>query len=366
MTTTTTGSSLDHAIGADGLVSIRLRDGDVRAPGRRRRRPSASATAAAATSPTMFAIELGDGSAVAARPTGDRTARRVAAGAHPDLEIDLPAAGDGRRRDGERRHRGRRPARRPALPDDVGRHHAARASAAGSPSRPSRATSTSAPPARRDVDRPDRVGRRRAARRRRFARSTSTTTSGDLKVAGRLAGPGPVRDRDRQRRRAPGAGRRRPDRDGDAVGRPALRARRPDRGRPRAPLARRSAAAGHWSTFRSMSGDLQRRPPDGRAGAADAGPRGRAARRTRRAAGPAAAADADAPSRARRRRAERRHRGRLRGRPAADPALARARRDRRAEAGRRLEALDDGEPVARPVDRRPTRRGRRPVEPADA
>ncbi len=30
MTATTTGPDLDHTIGADGLVSIRVRDGDLR------------------------------------------------------------------------------------------------------------------------------------------------------------------------------------------------------------------------------------------------------------------------------------------------------------------------------------------------
>ena len=44
----------------------------------------------------------------------------------------------------------------------------------------------------------------------------AATTSGDLKVAGRLLGAGPVQDRDRQRRHAPGAGRRRARRDGHA------------------------------------------------------------------------------------------------------------------------------------------------------
>ena len=143
----------------------------------------------------------------------------------------------------------------------------------------------------------------------------------DRRPAGR---PGPVRDRDGQRRYAARPGRRRPDRDGDAVGRPALQGRRPDRGRPWTPVAGRRC--------RRTAGQpplAVRRPPGRPAArrrslvpAARAVPTPRAASCLPR--HPSARPE-PMPASA----AERRHRGRLRRRPVAHPALARARRDRR-------------------------------------
>ena len=98
----------------------------------------------------------------------------------------------------------------------------------------------------------------------------ATTTSGDLKVAGRLLGPGPFRIETVERRHAPGAGRRRAGRDGHAERRPRVRARRPDREPPGASLAagrqRRAAGRVPFDVRRP-----QRRPTDRRAGPYDPG-----------------------------------------------------------------------------------------------
>ena len=108
---------------------------------------------------------------------------------------------------------------------------------------------------RGDVDDPDRVGRRRAARRRPCARSTRRRPA----ATSRSPAGSPVPDRSAivtvsgDAQLAPA---------GDVriematlSRRPALGGRRPDRGRPWAPVAGRRCrrAAGH---FRSMSGDL--------------------------------------------------------------------------------------------------------------
>jgi len=89
MTTTTTGAELAHPIGADGIVSLRVRDGDVRIQAidgdtlkvrDRRGRDLAS----------LFAIELGDGSASLfdSHPSGASAMPRH--GHAPELELDLP------------------------------------------------------------------------------------------------------------------------------------------------------------------------------------------------------------------------------------------------------------------------------------
>ena len=89
MTRTTTGASLDHAIGGDGIVSIRLRDGDVRVRavdgeilGVRDRSGRDLESA--------FVIELAEGSASL---SADRDADGLGGrrrGHAPDLEIDVP------------------------------------------------------------------------------------------------------------------------------------------------------------------------------------------------------------------------------------------------------------------------------------
>ena len=85
MTAATTGASLDHAIGQNGLLSIRLRDGRARLRAVDgdvlRIRDSHGRDLA-----EMFAIELGDGSA------SFRAGKRLDGGGHgghtPDVEIE--------------------------------------------------------------------------------------------------------------------------------------------------------------------------------------------------------------------------------------------------------------------------------------
>jgi hypothetical protein len=87
MTSTTTGSAIAHAIGADGLFSLSLRTGNARLRGvdgdtlRIRDRGAHDLSA-------MFTIDLGQGSA-AVRATNGSTF--FGAGRHsPDLDIDVP------------------------------------------------------------------------------------------------------------------------------------------------------------------------------------------------------------------------------------------------------------------------------------
>ena len=115
MTTVTAGSSLEHPIGPDGIVKLRLRDGEVRLHAvdgetvRVRERGGRDLG-------TLFSIDLGAGSADLSSGD-DRHGRRSRPG-----HRGRPAPSSvGRRRDHERRDRGGRPPRRPALPDDVGR-----------------------------------------------------------------------------------------------------------------------------------------------------------------------------------------------------------------------------------------------------
>jgi hypothetical protein len=84
MTTTTTGSSLEHAIGSDGIVKIRLRTGEIRLHGvdgetvRVRDRDGDELAA-------MFSIELGQGS-IDLSDGGDHARH----GHGPELEVELP------------------------------------------------------------------------------------------------------------------------------------------------------------------------------------------------------------------------------------------------------------------------------------
>ena len=89
MTAATTGSSLEHAIGAEGLFSIRMRDGEARLRGvdgdTIRIRDVHGHDLA-----ELFTTALGDGSASLRASRGtDLFGRRGHAGA-PDLAIDLP------------------------------------------------------------------------------------------------------------------------------------------------------------------------------------------------------------------------------------------------------------------------------------
>ena len=170
----------------------------------------------------------------------------------------------------------------------------------------------------------------------------ATTTSGDVQIAGRLAGPGPFSDRDRQRRYAQLA----PagdvtDRDGHAQ---SATSTRRSGGRSEGGRGRRSltvGAGGPLVDFRSMSGDLHCRAARRRSGIPRRD-RGRAPRRPSpsscRAAASGAARRPSPPS------------------AAVNGAIAAAYEDARlrilrslergeidvAEAGHRLEALDGG------------------------
>jgi Putative adhesin len=87
MTTTITGASLDHVIGPNGLLSIRLRDGRARlraVDGDVLRIRDGHGRDLA----DMFAIELGDGNA--SFRAGKRADRGLHGGHTPDVEIDLP------------------------------------------------------------------------------------------------------------------------------------------------------------------------------------------------------------------------------------------------------------------------------------
>jgi hypothetical protein len=90
MTATTTGASLEHQIGAEGLFSIRLPDGDARLRavdgGTIRIRDVHGHDLA-----EMFAIELGDGSASLRSTRGPDLLGRRGHRATPDLDIELPS-----------------------------------------------------------------------------------------------------------------------------------------------------------------------------------------------------------------------------------------------------------------------------------
>ena len=161
------------ASGPSTATSLRVRDRRVRA-----------------TSRAMFDIELGEGQRLAARADGPRRAGHRARRACPGARGRAAAAGDRRHRDRQRGDRGRRPDRRPALPDDVGRHHPARRSAAaghrgrlGRPRHPRDRRGAMSPPGPCRATSSCGAGTLRAL--------ALTTTSGDVAVAGRLAGSGP-------------------------------------------------------------------------------------------------------------------------------------------------------------------------------
>ncbi len=215
MTRTTTGSSLDHAIGPEGLVSIGLPDGEVRIRAvdgdtvRIRDRSGRDLGA-------MFTIDLAEGSAaLTAIRDGDFLGRRRN-GHAADLDIDAPRRAtvlietasaeiesDGLV--GEQRYRTtsgdvtlRNVAGRidiEAVSGDVDVIAAGRC--------------------RRAV--PDRVRRHRASGRDPAVAGRGIDQRGP-EGRGAAGRSGPVRDRDRQRRRAARPGRRSPDRDDDDVG----------------------------------------------------------------------------------------------------------------------------------------------------
>ncbi len=82
MTTTAIGASLEHHLGAEGLLSIRLRNGDVRIRGVDSDRVGIRAVDGHDLS-AMFAVDLGEGN-VSLRSTRD------GGGSSPVLQIDLP------------------------------------------------------------------------------------------------------------------------------------------------------------------------------------------------------------------------------------------------------------------------------------
>jgi len=86
---TTTGSSLEHTIGAEGVFSIRLRDGEARlraVDGAEIRIRDVNDNDLAG----MFGIELGDGSISLRANGGADPHGRHSHGGTPDLDIDLP------------------------------------------------------------------------------------------------------------------------------------------------------------------------------------------------------------------------------------------------------------------------------------
>lgn len=187
MTAMTTGASLDHAIGPNGLLSIRLRDGRARLRavdgGSLRIRDGHGRDLA-----DMFAIELGDGSA--SFRAGKRSDGIRHGGGHtPDVEIDLPRgatvvieagsadieadglAGDQRYRTASGDMTLRAVSGRVAVDAVSGDIDI---SATGEAAVTIRTVSG-------DVE----------LRAATLTALEATTTSGDLRIAGRLAGPGP-------------------------------------------------------------------------------------------------------------------------------------------------------------------------------
>ena len=229
MTTVTAGSSLEHPIGPDGIVKLRLRDGEVRLHAvdgetvRVRERGGRDLGA-------LFSIDLGAGSADLS--SGDD---RHGGGHDPDIEVDLPhratvvvettsaeIEADGLL--GDQRYR--------TTSGEVTLHAVAGRIAVEAVSGDLDIVATA------DADLVVRTVSGDVEIRAATVRSlTVATTSGDLKLAGHLAGPGPFAIET-----VSGDGllrtRRRPaDRDDDAVRRPELGHRRPRPGRPRPPLA---------------------------------------------------------------------------------------------------------------------------------
>jgi hypothetical protein len=89
MTAATTGPGLAHSIGTDGLVSIRVRDGDLRlraVDGDILRVRDARGRDLG----TMLTIELGDGSASLSEGDGPGGLLRPRGGHAPELEVELP------------------------------------------------------------------------------------------------------------------------------------------------------------------------------------------------------------------------------------------------------------------------------------
>ena len=225
---TATGSSLEHAIGADGLLALRLRSGDVRinaVDGEVVRvrdtddQPLDELFAIEAAAGSLSLTAGGPGLRVHARSdeTGAATRRP-----RPGSRDRPPARRHARPRSRQQRHRGRRPARRPALSNGVGRRDAARRRGqieieAVSGDVEIQATGEPGPGSIR-------VGRHRAARR---DADGAPADHDQRRHEGRRPArrPRPVRDRDGQWRRAPRTGRRRPDRDDQHDGRPPVRAR---------------------------------------------------------------------------------------------------------------------------------------------
>jgi len=184
--TGSTGSNLEHAIGADGLFSISLGSGEARlravSGGTVRIRDGRGQDLA-----DLFELELGDGNA-ALRAMGDGRGRRGRGGS-PDLEIELPARttvvvesasgdvdvdgllGDQRYRSSSGDLRLRAVSGKIAIEAVSGDVDVV---AIGEAEVRMRTTSG-------DIE-------LRAATIRELQ---ATTTSGDVKIAGRLAGPGP-------------------------------------------------------------------------------------------------------------------------------------------------------------------------------
>jgi Toastrack DUF4097/SHOCT-like domain len=89
MTATAIGASLEHPLGADGLVSIRLRDGHVRIRGVGSDRVTIRDVDGHDLS-GMFAIVLGAGSVSLRSSRGLDRSIASGSGSTPDLEIELP------------------------------------------------------------------------------------------------------------------------------------------------------------------------------------------------------------------------------------------------------------------------------------
>lgn len=188
MTATTTGSSLEHAIGVDGLFSIRLRDGKARlraVDGDTIRVREVHGRDLSG----MFAIGLADGNASLWANRGLGLVGILGSGHSPDLEIELPPGAtvvvetasaeidvDGLL--GDQRYR-------TASGDMTLRAVSGRIAVEAISGDVDVVAFGEADVAVRTVsgDVALRAGTLRSLR--------ATTTSGDLKVAGRLAGPGP-------------------------------------------------------------------------------------------------------------------------------------------------------------------------------
>ena len=183
MTTTAIGASLEHPLGAEGLLSIRLRNGDVRIRGVDSDRVSIRDADGHDLS-AMFAVDLGEGN-VSLRSTRD------GGGSSPVLQIDLPRratlvvettsadievdglAGDQRYRTASGEVQLRAVTNRIAVEAVSGDIDVV---ATGEAEVSVRTVSG-------DV----------ALRAGTLRSLQATTTSGDLKVAGRLLGPGPFK-----------------------------------------------------------------------------------------------------------------------------------------------------------------------------